>query len=121
MTKSNTISFNAWRYYLILSVISLAVAGLAWRDFDLAILNQHFLRHQGDERVLRLISTPAFRGMIVDRNGFPLAVSTTVYSVWMHPQAFLASDEGLSSLSHLLAMKPKEILVLQEKNRKKKA
>jgi len=120
MTKSNTISFNAWRYYLILSVISLAVAGLAWRDFDLAILNQHFLRHQGDERVLRLISTPAFRGMIVDRNGFPLAVSTTVYSVWMHPQAFLASDEGLSSLSHLLAMKPKEILVLQEKNRKKK-
>ncbi len=116
----NEVKYIAWRYYLILSVICLAVAGLSFRVFDLAILDQHFLRHQGDERVLRLISTPAFRGMMVDRNGFPLAVSTTVYSVWMNPKEFFPSKEALPMLSQLIGMQPKEILLLQDKNLKTK-
>src|SRR5262245_59815830 len=101
-------SYVAWRFYLILSLIILAVCGLIWRVFDLAILNQHFLRHQGDERVLRLVSTPSFRGMIMDRNGFPLAVSTSVYSVWINPQEFSPLKEDLSALAKLLGIKPKD-------------
>ena len=83
--------------------------GLVWRVYDLAILDQYFLRQQGDERVLRLVSTPAFRGMIVDRNGFPLAVSTTVYSVWINPQEFAPSKESFAWLSDLLGMKEQAI------------
>lgn len=109
MNQKNKPSYIAWRFYLILSVIALVVVGLAARVFDLSVLNQHFLRQQGDERTLRLISTPGFRGMIVDRNGFPLAVSTTVFSVWMNPQEFDASKSELSSLSALLGMKAKDI------------
>ena len=74
-----------------MAVILLAVTGLIWRVFDFAVLDQHFLRQQGDERVLRLVSTPAFRGMIVDRDGFPLAISTRVYSVWINPKEFSPS------------------------------
>lgn len=113
-------SFAAWRFYLTLSIIALAVSGLAWRVFDLAILDQHFLRQQGNERILRLISTPSFRGMIVDRNGFPLAVSTTVCSVWINPQEFSLQKPTLISLAHLLAMKPKEIIAIANHNKKKK-
>ncbi len=113
--------FIAWRFYLILSLIAVAVLGLMGRVFDLAIIDQPFLRHQGDERVLRLVSTPGFRGMIVDRNGFPLAVSTTVYSVWVNPQEFNLSKETISSLSHHLGMQPKELKSIinrkQNKNR----
>lgn len=112
-------AYIAWRFYLILFFIVLAVVGLVCRVFDLSILNQHFLRHQGDERVLRLVSTPAFRGMIVDRNGFPLAVSTTVYSVWINPQEFSPLDEDIPVLAKLLEMKTKDILTSAKHNLKK--
>ncbi len=120
MKSENTISFIAWRFYLILFLIGLAATGLVWRVFDLAILDQHFLKRQGDERVLRIVSAPALRGMIVDRNGFPLAVSTTVYSVWMNPQEYLPSEETISILASLLGMNEKEISALYNKNLKKK-
>lgn len=113
------VAYIAWRFYLIIALIVLAVSGLVWRVFDLAILNQHFLRHQGDERMLRLMSTPAFRGMIVDRNGFPLAVSTTVYSAWINPQDFSPSKEDLAALSQLLNLKSKDILNLAKLNLQK--
>src|SRR5436190_11527467 len=107
--------YIAWRFYLIVLLITLTVAGLAWRILDLAILNQHFLQKQGDNRVLRLISTPSFRGMIVDRNGFPLAVSTPVYSAWMNPLEFEPGKSDVASLASLLAMKQKEILSIYKK------
>lgn len=102
-------SYIGWRFFLMLLFIVLVVIGLSIRVFDLAILNQHFLRHQGDERVLRMVSTPSFRGMIVDRNGFPLAVSTLVYSAWLNPQEFSASEGQMAEMAHLLAMPQKEI------------
>ncbi len=66
-----------------------------------------------------MVSTPAFRGMIVDRNGFPLAVSTTVYSVWINPQEFAAKGEDLSALAQLLGMKPQDITAINSANQKK--
>src|SRR5579885_393586 len=113
-------AYSSARFYLMLSVIVLAVAGLSWRVFDLAILDQHFLRQQGDERVLRLVATPSFRGMIVDRNGFPLAVSTAVFSTWINPQEFNPAPGQLSSLARLTGMKSREISALVKTNQKKK-
>ncbi len=98
----------------------LVVAGLAWRLFDLTILDQRFLRQQGDERVLRLVSIPAFRGMIVDRNGFPLAISTLVYSAWMNPQEVDVSDENISSLSRLVDIPSHEIIATATRAQKQK-
>lgn len=112
MSQHQQISFIPWRFYLLLSVIIFAVAGLLWRILDLVILDQLFLRHEGNERVLRLINMPAFRGMITDRNGFPLAVSTKVYSIWVNPKGFNPSKEQLLALAHLLAMKPSDVLKL---------
>lgn len=119
MNSKNKITFAKWRFYLILSLISLAAFGLAYRVFDLAILDQRFLRAQGDERVLRLVKTPSFRGMIVDRNGFPLAVSTTVYSVWINPKEFNPEKEALVELAQVLEMKPKDISAIAIKYQKK--
>jgi cell division protein FtsI (penicillin-binding protein 3) len=115
-----SISYVAWRFYFILLLIVFVVLGLAWRVYDLAILNQHFLQQQGNERVLRLVSTPSFRGMIMDRNGFPLAISTTVYSVWINPQEFSPAKEDLLVLSQLLEINAKEIRETAKQNLKKK-
>ncbi len=113
-------TFIAWRFYLLLSLIVIAAAGLVWRVFDLAILDSHFLLHQGDERVLRQVSTPAFRGMIVDRNGSPLAISTRVYSIWMNPEEFAPSVSEAQALAKLLGTTSKKIYALIEKNKKLK-
>lgn len=119
MSKAEA-SFIPWRFYLVFGVVCLVVLGLIWRVIDLAILDQHFLRHQGDERVLRLVSTPSFRGMIVDRNGFPLAVSTTVYSVWMNPQELTAEPAQINKLASLLGMKSHDIHALIKRYQKTK-
>jgi len=102
-------SFIPWRFYLILSILLIVVAGLVIRLFDLTILKRGFLQHQGDVRVLRLVNMPAFRGMITDRNGYPLAVSTTVYSAWINPQGFQPTADHLKDLAALLDMKPQAL------------
>lgn len=119
ISKKNNNPYIAWRFYLILAFIMLAAAGLVCRVYDLSILDQHFLRQQGDERVLRLVSTPSFRGMIVDRNGYPLAVSTAVFSVWMNPGEFYPLEEDLSALANLIGVKSKSIAGIAKKNLKK--
>ncbi|HEX4045712.1 MAG TPA: penicillin-binding protein 2 [Gammaproteobacteria bacterium] len=111
--------FIRWRFYFVLILIAAAVAGLGWRIFDLAILDQHFLRKQGDERVLRMVSTPAFRGMIVDRHGYPLAVSTSVYSAWINPPTFAPDKTALAALAKVLQMKPNAILALVKQKKQR--
>ncbi|OGT41944.1 MAG: cell division protein [Gammaproteobacteria bacterium RIFCSPHIGHO2_12_FULL_37_34] len=115
----NSIVFIPWRFYLVLSLIIIAIVGLTWRVFDLAILNRYFLKQQGDQRVLRFVKTPAFRGIIVDRHGVPLAVSTTVYSVWMNPQEFIPTKENLLSLQNKLSVPSTFILSLYQQKKKK--
>ena len=93
-----------WRFVFILSIIYCIVSGLIWRLYTLSVLDQPFLRQQSNERVLRLLETPSMRGMFVDRNGFPLAVSTKVYSVWLNPFEFTLNKEALQTVSRLLGM-----------------
>jgi len=120
VNSKNKPFYSAWRLYFVLLVTCFAVGGLIFRVFDLAILDQYFLRHQGDERVLRLVNTPAFRGMIVDRNGFPLAVSTMVYSAWLNPKEFSYSKSALHTLGGLLGMQGKAIVGMVALNKQRK-
>lgn len=101
--------YIAWRFYLLVSLILLMVLGLILRMLDLSVLKQHFLQSQGDARVLRTIMTPAFRGMITDRNGYPLAISTSVFSIWMNPEEFSPAPREIKSLSQILAVNSSEI------------
>lgn len=49
---------------------------LAGRIVTLHVFDRPFLQGQGDARILRTESLTAHRGMITDRNGEPLAIST---------------------------------------------
>ena len=51
-----------------------------------------FLKKQGAMRAVRLAEIPAYRGLITDRRGEPLAVSTPVVSLWANPQHLRDSD-----------------------------
>lgn len=88
-------------FFAILLVI------LIWRMVDLTVLHRQFLQGQGNARSLRVIDIPAYRGMITDRNGTPLAVSTPVESVWVNPKEFSPDEDQFMQLAKYLHLSPK--------------
>lgn len=104
MKTGHPATFIAWRFYLLLFFIFLMIVGLVLRVVDLTIIKQPFLKAQGDARVIRSVEIPAFRGIITDRNGYPLAISASVFSVWINPKEFTYTSLYLTKLSHLLAV-----------------
>lgn len=118
MNRQQQVVWIPWRFYSVIALLILIVLALAARVFYLSILDQSFLRAQGDERVLRKLSSPAFRGMILDRNGSPLAVSASVDALWINPLVFSPSKSELKALAALLRMKASDISRLAEKSKK---
>ena len=92
------------RRWLLIGLFSMAGILLLWRAFYLQILNKDFLRNYGDARSVRTVTIPAHRGMIVDRNGEPLAISTPVDSVWATPKKVLTDEAMLPKLAKVLGM-----------------
>lgn len=82
-----------WRLTLVTAALLLAATALVARAAYLQVGDADFLRGQGDARNLRIEPLAATRGLILDRNGQPLAVSTPVVSIWANPaQAMTARD-----------------------------
>ncbi len=101
--KAGAASYRGRRITL-LGVMLAVVAGLIWRAVDLQILHKEFLQGQGDARHLRVVSIPAHRGMITDRHGEPLAISTPVDSIWANPQDLLAARDEWKQLAKALSV-----------------
>src|SRR3990167_4738308 len=97
------------RLYFLSAIFLVMLLVLIWRVLDLTILNRQFLKGQGDARSLRTLNLPAYRGMITDREGAPLAVSTPVQSVWINPKDFKPTKKQLANLSQLLGISTKEL------------
>ncbi|MCP1328454.1 penicillin-binding protein 2, partial [Halomonas sp. 707D4] len=74
------------RFLFILILVALAAIVLIGRITLLQVIDRPFLQSQGDARTLRHEVIPSHRGMITDRNGEPLAISTPVVTLWANPQ-----------------------------------
>lgn len=90
------------RLYGVLGVLVLGASSLIVRAVDMQLLNDDFYQQQGDARFLREIEIPTSRGMITDRNGEPLAVSTPVESIWVSPVELLQHTDRLPQLAAAL-------------------
>jgi len=91
-----------WRFRIVLTLLALLVGAIAWRIVDLQVMDQGFLKGQGDARSVRHIPIPAHRGLITDRNGEPLAVSTPVTTLWGNPKELQASRARWAELAKAL-------------------
>jgi cell division protein FtsI (penicillin-binding protein 3) len=104
-----------WRFRALVGVLCVLLALLVWRVLSLQILDlEHgyeFLQDQGAMRSVRTAEIPAYRGVITDRRGEPLAVSTPVVSIWANPQ-LLKDSPRLAELAEALDM---ELSALQDK------
>ena len=103
--------YTARRRILIGGFFCITVV-LTWRAVDLHIINNEFLRDHGDIRSLRVVDINAHRGMIVDRNDEPLAISTPVATVGAYPRKLLAEPEGVAALASLLEMETEDLVTV---------
>jgi cell division protein FtsI (penicillin-binding protein 3) len=92
------------RLLTVLGVLGLCSLALIGRAVDLQLVDNAFYLRQGNARFLREIPIPTSRGMITDRNGEPLAVSSPVESIWGNPQELLKAPQRLPQLADALGM-----------------
>ncbi|MDI1230153.1 MAG: penicillin-binding transpeptidase domain-containing protein [Methylobacter sp.] len=93
-TDRDTSAIHDSRRKIVVVFIMACMATLVGRAFDLQVLNKQFLKDQGDVRHVSDVKVEAYRGMIKDRNGAPLAISTPVESIWMNPQQIKPGKES---------------------------
>ncbi|WP_339417606.1 MULTISPECIES: peptidoglycan D,D-transpeptidase FtsI family protein [unclassified Pseudomonas] len=98
-----------WRFRLVVGLLALMVGAIAWRIIDLQVIDREFLISQGDARSLRHIPIPAHRGLITDRNGEPLAVSTPVTTLWANPKELQVAKDRWPALAAALGQDPKAL------------
>jgi len=82
---------------------------LLGRGVYLQGIHNDFLQEKGNARYSRVIEVSAHRGMITDRNGEPLAVSTPVESVWASPSDVEADNQQVKKLAQTLGMRMDEV------------
>ena len=102
MTEVKLKQTYSGRRWMLLSLFMLGMTALLWRAVDLQVFNKGFLQNHGDARSIRVVEIPAHRGMIIDRNGEPLAISTPVSSIWATPREVIMSDTTILPLARLL-------------------
>lgn len=81
-----------WRFYFVQTVLAALVLLVLWRVVSLQVLDKDFLIDQGTSRWQRIEVVNAPRGMLTDRHGEPVAVSTPVVSVWADPRELREQD-----------------------------
>lgn len=72
------------------------------RAIDLQVVRREFLQDQGQVRHVRTVPVPAHRGMLLDRRGEPLAISTPVWSIWADPSQLDTSPARMRALARAL-------------------
>ncbi|WP_417315218.1 peptidoglycan glycosyltransferase FtsI, partial [Enterobacter sp.] len=108
-TMTTAGNFTPARFALLCLAIFCSLAFLLGRVAWLQIIKPDNLVKQEDMRSLREVAIDAPRGMIVDRENRPLAVSVPVRAVWADPKTVLAKGgvgfddrwQALASALHL--------------------
>lgn len=93
------------RHWVVLVILLGAFVALAARAIDLQVNRKAFLQNQGEIRHLRVVRSPAHRGVISDRHGDPLAISTPVVSLWIKPRELANQTARWPELVQALDMK----------------
>lgn len=93
-----------WRSRALFVLLLLGLFALLLRDVYLQGIHNDFLKHEGNARYGRVVEINAHRGMITDRMGNPLAISTPVESIWASPQDVVATQPQIKQLAQIMGM-----------------
>ncbi|BCK88688.1 peptidoglycan D,D-transpeptidase FtsI [Sideroxyarcus emersonii] len=106
---SGQIALPAWRSRVLFVLLLTGLVVLLGRAVYLQGIHNGFLQQEGDARYGRVVEIHAHRGMITDRHGEPLAVSTPVESVWASPGDVEISPTQISQLAQIIGLSSAEV------------
>lgn len=106
-----------WRYWLAGGCCALLSVFLLWHLAGIQVLpskerGYKFLQNQGQARSLRTETINANRGVITDRNGEPLAVSSPVVSIAGNPRILIDLPEQWPVLAKAVGMSSQDFAAL---------
>jgi len=107
------------RLMLVGGAMALCAAALVVRAVDLQLVDNAFYQSKADARFLREVPIPTSRGMITDRNGEPLAVSSPVESLYANPQELADNPVAVARLAEATGL-PQDYLTRYVSQRKDK-
>ncbi|MBE0505363.1 MAG: penicillin-binding protein 2 [Marinospirillum sp.] len=103
-------STSPWRLRLVWIVLLPLLLILVGRLVQLHLFEREFLKRQGDVRTLRVESIQAHRGMITDRHGEPLAISSQVATLWANPRQLPRDAQQIHALAVALGETPTDFI-----------
>lgn len=97
------------RSIVLVAFLGVFLVAVVWSAFQRQVMEHEFLQQEGAARYLRAWEIPARRGMIRDRNGDPLAVSSPVASVWTNPRKLVEHPDAIADLADALEMEQADL------------
>jgi cell division protein FtsI (penicillin-binding protein 3) len=88
----------------MVALFLVGAALLSARALYLQWAEKEVLQHHGAERHLRVVELPAHRGMITDRRGEPLAISTPIATAGAVPAKLLEAGDRIPEVAALLGL-----------------
>ena len=92
-----------------MGVLAVGAVGLLGKALYLQMNQGDFLRDEGAARHVRTVSSHAPRGVIRDRHGTALAMSTAIVSVWVDPRESVRARERWPELAAALELDPSQL------------
>jgi len=109
MSRTGRVTGYPVRTALVLGFLFCGMGLLAARALWLQVVTSDYLQEQGNARHLRVIQDNSHRGMIFDRHGEPLAISTPVDSVWAEPGELDEARAQWPALAKAVGMSARDI------------
>lgn len=112
MVKSRNTRNNAeiggrrWslRRGFVLCIFLLLGSSLVIRALQLQVLSYDYYQNEGSQRQLRHVAIPAHRGMLLDRHGEPLAISTPIQTLVGNPKKLVDNPDKVTAMAEILSM-----------------
>ena len=106
VTDRNAVHVDMWRYYLMWGFVILCFLALVGRAFYVQIVNHDFLQNKLNANIQRTETVKAMRGVIYDRHGVPLAISTPIMKVVIDPRDYFETKKLYDEITAELKKDP---------------
>ncbi|WWP44138.1 penicillin-binding protein PBP3 [Acinetobacter sp. KS-LM10] len=109
ISEKPSLALDMWRFYLMWGFVLLCFILLVFRAFYVQVINKDFLQNKANAKILRTEKMSAMRGVISDRNGIPLAISTPIMKVVIDPKNYYDTKAAFDEITSELKETPNSV------------
>ena len=90
------------RHIVVIFILLLSFSFLFAKLIYMETVQHKQLKQEGDNRSDRSVDLKSYRGIILDRNGNSLAISTPVDTIWVDPYYINSTSPKLAKIMNIL-------------------